>query len=165
MVLTAILSRDGLVGTRSPKNRGRSPKAWRGTVNETSTGTAFFSKTYDEAFALLLAARNYVAFEEVSDRADLGAVDRLAMTCETTRMTARITHIMAWLLFQKAVHAGEIGRNPADRELCRLGGHRVCMGDDPHWYDTLPPRLQTLLERSRALYLRVARLDQMLARA
>jgi len=134
-------------------------------VSETSAATAFFGKTYDEAFALLVEARNYVAYEEGSDRAGLGLIHRLAMTCETTRMTARITHIMSWLLFQKAVHAGEIGRAPADRDQCRLGGHRVCMGDDPHWYEALPPRLRSLLERSRKLYVRVARLDEMLARA
>ncbi len=130
-----------------------------------NSGTAFFSKTYDEALALLVEARNYVAYEEASDRADLGLVHRLAMACETTRMTARITHIMSWLLFQKAIYAGEIGRAPADLEQCRLGGHKICLAEEPHWYETLPSRLRFLLDRSRHLYVRVARLDELLARA
>jgi regulator of CtrA degradation len=127
------------------------------------TATAFFSRTYDEAFELLVEARNYVAFEEHGDRENLGLFDRLTMSCETMRMTARITHVMSWLLFQKAVHAGEIAMGPPVPDEVRLGGHHVCMTEEEG--GEFPPRLSALLDRSRKLYVRVARLDQLMARA
>jgi regulator of CtrA degradation len=133
-------------------------------VTDTTVPTAFFGKTYDEAFALLVDARNYVAYEERGDRGARSVFQRLVMSCETTRLTARLTHVMSWLLFQKAVHAGEIGRDTAARERCRLGGHRVCLAGDENEDFGLPPRLNTLLDRSRKLYVRVARLDELLAR-
>ena len=133
-------------------------------MTETGGPTAFFGKTYDEAFALLVEARNYVAYEQQGEGAEVNPFQRLIMICEATRLTARLTHIMSWLLFQKAIHAGEIGREPEAIERCRLGGHRVCLDGDKH-EGGVPPRLNTLLERSRKLYVRVARLDELLARA
>jgi len=130
---------------------------------ETAGPTAFFGKTYDEAFALLLDARDYVACEETAERQGRDMLQRLVMSRETTRLTARLTHIMSWLLFQKAVHAGEIGRDPRSQEPCRLGGHRVCLAERDG--ERLPARLSALLDRSRRLYVRVARLDELLARA
>jgi len=133
-------------------------------VNETTAPTAFFGRTYDEAFALLVDARNYVAYEEDFDRENLELFQRLVMSCETTRLTARLTHIMSWLLFQKAVYVGEIGRGFSEQARCRLSGHQVCLDDSAETEKVLPSRLLTLLERSRRLYVRVARLDELLVR-
>jgi regulator of CtrA degradation len=131
------------------------------TVTLAPLPTAFFSKTYDEALALLIDARNYVAYEEAGDRAPLDSIRRLEMSRETTRLTARLTQVMAWLLFQKAILAGEIGRDPAARD--RLDGQAVCLGDDGS-AAALPGRLRDLLIRSHRLYVRVLRLDELLAR-
>jgi regulator of CtrA degradation len=133
-------------------------------VNETTAPTAFFGRTYDEAFALLVDAWNYVAYEEAFDRENLDLFQRLIMSCETTRMTARLTHIMSWLLFQKAVYVGEIGRSFSEKARCRLSGHRVCLDDSAETERFLPSRLLILLERSRRLYVRVAKLDELLVR-
>jgi len=128
----------------------------------TGAETAFFSKTYDEAYGLLVEARNYVAYEEVADRAHLDVFTRLRLSCETSRLTARITHIMSWLLFQKAVYAGELTREDLAKAEYRLGGESVCFDEGGIWSDKLPPRLLDLLDRSRRLYVRVARLDSLL---
>ena len=133
-------------------------------MNETTAPTAFFGRTYDEALALLVEARDYVAFEEAFDRENLDLFQRLIMSCETTRLTARLTHIMSWLLFQKAVYVGEIGRSFSERARCRLSGHRVCLDDSAETERALPSRLLTLLERSRRLYVRIARLDELSVR-
>ena len=127
--------------------------------------TTFFSKTYDEAFALLVEARNYVAFEEAGDRAGLNFFQRLIVSCETSRLTARITHIMSWLLFQKAIFVGEIGRDAVWHDRYRLSGHEVCLGAIEPDHGALSPRLSNLMDRSRRLYVRVSRLDEMMARA
>lgn len=125
--------------------------------------TAFFNKTYDEAFALLIEARNYIAYEEPGDRVILDDVERLNVSLETMRLTTRVTEIMAWLLYQKAVHAGEISREAACEPDCRLGGRDICLdGDDNP--AALPRRLGDLVARSRKLYLRVSRLDELMTR-
>lgn len=129
-----------------------------------SAPTAFFDKTYDEALALLIEARNYVASGEADDRARMLPLDRLQLSRETLRVTARLTHIMAWLLFQKAVFAGEIPREEAADRPYRLEGHAVCSREKAIVSGSFPPRLADLLDRSQRLYNRVARLDALVAK-
>ena len=79
-------------------------------------------------------------------------------------MTARLTQIMAWLLVQRAVHAGELSRTDALSQHETLAGVRVCMeGSDEDWRG-LPRRLVALLDKSHRLYVRVARLDELARR-
>ena len=80
------------------------------------------------------------------------------------RMTARITQVVAWLLVQRAVHAGEISRAEARKPRYRLSGHKVCQSSGQSVEESLPNHLLGLLERSDQLYQRVARLDAMLDR-
>jgi regulator of CtrA degradation len=127
-----------------------------------AAATAFFGRTYGEAVDLLIAARDYLALSEPGERRALAPMERLAMTSETMRLTVRLTHIMAWLLAQRAVQAGELDPDAAlDRPLAEWA---VCMaGTDQD--GRLPPLLADLLERSRRLYVRVARLDELARRA
>lgn len=125
--------------------------------------TAFLDKTYDEAFALLIEARNYVAYEEPADRAALGDGERLMVSLETMRLTTRVTEIMAWLLHQKAVVAGEISREEAMAADRRLGRPDICL-PETRTAMGLPHRLTELMARSRQLYVRVARLDEIMER-
>jgi regulator of CtrA degradation len=126
--------------------------------------TAFFHRTYDEAMGLLVEARNYVAVGDLRKGRPGSPTERLVVCCEAMRLTARLTHVMAWLLAQRAVHAGEITLEEAASEKFALGGEMTCLAEaDP---DLMPDDawLGTLLERSRGLYLRVARLDEMVRR-
>ena len=126
--------------------------------------TAFFSKTYGEAMGLLVEARDYLSYREPIDRQTLGQLDRLRFCCETTRLTARLTQVMAWLLAQRAVHAGEISQQEA---LCGhgpLAAFEVCMDGEDEARAPLPRGLLSLLDRSRRLYIRVARLDELARR-
>jgi regulator of CtrA degradation len=125
--------------------------------------TAFFGKTYGEALSLVIEARDYLAFSEARDGGGLPPADRLVMCSETLRLTARLTQIMAWLLAQRAVHTGELSRDEALAEP--LAGVTICMDGEEREEDKLPPRLTDLLGRSRRLYVRVARLDEMARRA
>jgi len=132
-------------------------------VGETESSVTFFDKTFEEAFALLVEARNYLAEREQTDAGKLGPGLQLAASCECMRLTARLTQMMAWLLVQKAVHDGEIGEAEAARTEHRLGGHAICATRGAWGQPQLPPRLQRLLDRSHSLYTRVARLDEMVA--
>ena len=130
------------------------------------TATRFFGKTYDETMSLLLASRDYLAAAQPGDAIGLKPIDRLRVNCEAMRLTTRLTQIMAWLLAQRAVFAGEIGRAQAASDEFRLSADSVCMAEgDDMAANVLPMRLRELLEESRRLYVRVARLDELSRRA
>ena len=132
------------------------------TLTDTGEGIAFLDGTYEEVLQLTREARDYFARQEPSDSGKLAAEARLVASCEAMRLTARLTQVMAWLLVQKAVHAGEMTRIQAAEDRFRLGGQKVCARADPVARDYLPPRLAELLAQSHTLYSRVARLDAML---
>jgi regulator of CtrA degradation len=129
-----------------------------------SVSTQFFGRTFDEAMGLLLEARNYVIADELRPLRAVGPTERLILCCETMRLTARLTHVMAWLLAQKAVHAGEITLAEAAVEPFALGGRATCLDEHPGVTAIGDAWLNTLLVRSRHLYIRVSRLDEMVRR-
>lgn len=120
-------------------------------------------KTYDETLALLVTARDYMSYAVPATRADLQPAARLQVSCEAMRVTARLSHVMAWLLAQKAVQAGEITSRAA-AEAYRLSEDDVCLMEGPGEPPGLPDGLKDLLQKSRALYVRVTRLDQLVRR-
>lgn len=124
--------------------------------------TSFFSKTYDEASDLLVEARDYMAGVSILrwERPVIGLIH----SGETTRITTRVLHMMAWLMIQRAVHAGEIPPEAATEERHRLAGREVCLDVGAENAPAMPARLRDLLARSRRLYQRIARLDEMIAR-
>ena len=122
-----------------------------------SAQPALFGKTYDEALGLLVAARDYVALSERPHKSRPEIAERLRLCCETMRMTARLTQIMAWLMAQKAIHAGEMTQDELAQTQEPLADIRICM--DPGQIEGLPRPLIGLLQRSHSLYLRIARLD------
>lgn len=126
-------------------------------------GTAtFFNRTYDETMDLILEARDYLTGSEARDRKALGPVQRLSVSCETMRITSRLTQVMAWLLIRKAVHAGEMTEEQAADEQYRLAGQLVCNDIAAEEDEEMPSHLKSLLRRSYSLYTRVSRLDRML---
>lgn len=127
--------------------------------------TAFFNRTYDETMVLLVEARNYIAYQEALDQRNLGPSVRLQASYESMRVTSRLTQVMAWLLAQKAVHAGEISMKQAASEEYALSGGDVCSDSSGPDNPDLPMGLRSLLERSHSLYLRVARLDEQVRRS
>src|SRR5579859_4357569 len=135
--------------------------AARGSLKLDAQPTAFFSRTYDEALDLVEAARSYLSMREPIDRRALAVPERLRLCSETMRMTARLTQIMAWLLSQRAVHAGELSRAEALSDQQVLTEVDVCMARDERQWHGLPQRLVALLDQSHRLYIRVARLDEL----
>ena len=123
------------------------------------TTVAFFDSTFEEALALTREARDYLTHAEPRERERMTPNDRMLASCEAMRLTSRLTQVMAWLLVQKAVHAGEMSREDARAPQYRLGGQSVCGETRPPVEGSLQPRLAELLERSLRLYQRIARLD------
>lgn len=131
-------------------------------MNSMTDTVAFFDTTYQEALAMTEEARDYMA-----DRRRQGpddgqqAFDSLTASCETMRVTSRLTQVVAWLMVQKAVYAGEMTRKEAGDPNFRLAGHDVCAEDAADLEVELEPGLKSLLARSLSLYQRVARLDSL----
>jgi regulator of CtrA degradation len=129
------------------------------------TATRFFGKTYDETMSLLLASRDYLAAAQPAEAIGLKPIDRLRVNCEAMRLTTRLTQIMAWLLAQRAVFAGEMRRAQAASDEFRLAADAICMAEGDVAENVMPARLRELLDQSRRLYVRVARLDELSRRA
>ncbi len=119
-----------------------------------------FDGTYDEAFDLLVEARDYVersvpAFKYASQPPDPATV-----TKETLRLTSRITQVMAWVMAQRAVHEGEIEAGELSQDRYRVEGKKVCLKKTIEDMDDLPGEFRQLMDRSYNLYSRILRLDQ-----
>lgn len=125
---------------------------------------SFFSRTYDEAVALLHDAHDYIERHQRRETAGHGIPGQAVAAVETTRLVARLTHVMAWLLVRKAVHAGDISEAEALEQRNRLGGQGICLAEGDAESVLPDSRLARLMDRSRRLYVRVARLDEMLER-
>lgn len=119
----------------------------------------YFKRTYDETMSLLHEARNCIMRH--SDEQSPTVAAQLAFSRETMRLTTRLTSVMAWLLAQRAVHAGEITPQHAASKAHELTARDLCLAIcEPEDHAALPGDLQTLMDRSLALYARIARLDE-----
>jgi regulator of CtrA degradation len=127
-----------------------------------SNQPVYFRRTYDEALALVEEARNYVAYVEPRERPRLDFGARLEVSCESMRVTSRLTQVMAWLLMQRAVAEGEISLDQAITPDNRLGGQEVCLKSRANNPEGLPKSLKSLMERSLNLYIRISRLENRL---
>ncbi|MCG8545546.1 MAG: DUF1465 family protein [Alphaproteobacteria bacterium] len=125
----------------------------------------FLEATYDEAYDLLIEARDYMEKKVPEIRKHSSQAYRLALSVETMRLTTRLTQSMAWLLTQKAVYLEEMTPQQAAKRAYRLGGQKMCLDPGRVDYEILPMQLRRLLKRSHDLYLRIHRLDQQLAAA
>ena len=76
---------------------------------------------YVEAMVLADEARSYFDTIGRDDRLSLDPIDRVGFSCESLKVTTRLMHVIAWLLTQRAVAAGELSRAQAGEAERRLG--------------------------------------------
>ena len=128
-----------------------------------SYGLAFFDKSYDEALALTQESYGVLSRIEQNEFRVASPVDDLRVRGEAFRLTTRLMQVVAWLLTQRAVHAGELSAEEVSSNAqYRLGAAKVCRDDSQHHHPTIPDELADLLDRSLNLYVRIARLDELL---
>ncbi|WP_231849050.1 DUF1465 family protein [Paramagnetospirillum magneticum] len=114
--------------------------------------------------ALLDEARTFMMETEWRDRQKVDGVKGLRITNEAFRLTSRLTQVMSWLMFQRAVYDGEISAEYALQKQFRLSGHDVCL-DTSHCNDSvISDDLRSLLNRSHKLFLRIERLESSFVR-
>jgi regulator of CtrA degradation len=112
---------------------------------------------YVEAMVLADEARSYFDSAAREDRLELEPVDRVGFSCESLKVTTRLMHIIAWLLTQRAVTAGELTRSQAGESDRRLG---PAPQSDAQLLPRLPQPAVDLIRASEELYERVQRLDE-----
>lgn len=111
---------------------------------------------YVEAMLLADEARGYFDEGGRREREALDPMARVAFSCESLKVTTRLMHVIAWLLTQRAVDAGEMSRADALDPSRRLG-------QPPHTdvaaIEAMPPQARALVAASIDLFRRTARLD------
>ena len=111
---------------------------------------------YVEAMVLADEARAYFDEGGREDREALGPMERVAYSCESLKVTTRLMHVIAWLLTQRAVDAGEMSRSDALDPSRRLGAPPH---SDPELIAAMPLQTRALIRASIDLFRRTARLD------
>lgn len=81
---------------------------------------------------------------------------RIALSCESLRMSTRLMHVIAWLLTQRAIRAGEIPAASAAADHNRLGASPEC---DMALVAQLPHAARSLIEASLRLHERVRQIE------
>jgi len=112
---------------------------------------------YVEAMVLADEARAYFDRNGRDDRMALDPLVRVGFSCESLKVTTRLMHIIAWLLTQRAVEAGELTPVQARKPARRLGD---ATDSDPLLLEQLPGAALQLVQASSELYARVRRLDE-----
>ena len=111
---------------------------------------------YTEAMLLADEARAYFDEAGRAEREALDPLIRVGFSCESLKVTTRLMHVIAWLLTQRAVDAGELRPREALDPARRLGSAPQF---DANLIHALPPRARGLVEASANLHRRVGMLD------
>jgi len=130
---------------------------------QTATVPRIHRKLVDSLYveAMLLADEARAYFDEIGrdERDSLEALNRVAFSCESLKVTTRLMHIIAWLLTQRAVDAGELAPRDALSPSRRLG---TAPETEDAVLAAMPMQAATIMLISIDLHRRVARLDDAL---
>ena len=128
----------------------------------------FVQRAYDDTYALLLAMRDYVSGQSSEDANQLEPQDRMRLSLELSRVTRQITEIMAWLMIQKAIAAGEITAEEGTQQAA--GQLELTDDDNDTENDTkmeelgkLPLPARSLIDRARRIAALVRQLQDGMA--
>ena len=111
---------------------------------------------YLETMVLADEARSYFDSSGRVARDALDPLDRVVFSCEALKVTTRLMHVIAWLLTQRALDAGEIAAEAAAHPSRRLGPPVM---SDLTAVAKLPDEARVLVASSIDLFRRVERLD------
>ena len=112
---------------------------------------------YTEAMVLADEARTYFDEGGRHERDAMAPMARVTFSCESLKVTTRLMHVIAWLLTQRAVDAGEMSRSDALDPSRRLGAPPY---SDPAVIADMPGQARALVNASIDLFRRTARLDE-----
>ena len=115
----------------------------KGTNAESRLHRRLIDTLYVDAMVLADEARGYFDEGGRVDRESLDPMARVSFSCESLKVTTRLMHVIAWLLTQRAVDAGEMAPREALDPSRRLGPAPV---SEPGAVLAMPPAAQALIE-------------------
>ncbi len=110
---------------------------------------------YTEALVLADEVRAAFALGMREPHASEDPFTRLALSTEGLKTTTRMMHVLAWLLNQRALFAGEL----SETQVRRHGALPPDRATDPQHLAVLEPATQALIGETENLHRRIARLD------
>jgi regulator of CtrA degradation len=128
----------------------------RGGVTRDRLHRKLIDSLYVESMVLADEARGYFDQGARVEREALDPLGRVTFSCESLKVTTRLMHVIAWLLTQRAVDAGELNEREALDPARRLGDAPVT---DAAVLAQMPADAAALIESSVDLHRRIARLD------
>lgn len=126
------------------------------TITGAPLAAKLIDSLYVEAMVLADEARSYFDRNGRDDRMTLDPMLRVGFSCESLKVTTRLMHVIAWLLTQRAVEAGELSHAQARRPKRKLGD---APESDEKVIARLPADAVQLIEASCDLYARIKRLE------
>ncbi len=120
-----------------------------------------YDNTYTETLDLLTKSESFLRHYSSQRAQEPDQVRDLRVNCEMTRVTARLTQVMAWLLAQKASLAGEITAEEACSKKYLIRDDPFCLSNSINGQeDEYPLPIRELLIESLGLYKRILVLSQ-----
>ena len=114
---------------------------------------AFIDSRLESAHLLLQATHDYIKWQAPLDVKRMAPKQTFKVSCEAMRITVRMTQIIAWLMLQKAVLAGELTREKALAEDCQVLRGKQCLESASEMDGRASYRsTRTLKRKPRTLY-------------
>jgi len=130
-------------------------------MTETVAVNPFVERAYQDTYDLLVAVRDYISGPMQEEAEALQKDENLQLTYALSRITRQLTDVMAWLMLQKAVGAGELSPEEADAQpaasLESLNDSRDDM--DNAALGRLPLAARGLIDRARRITVLVEQLS------
>lgn len=124
----------------------------------------FMPNVFQETMQLLTDAHEYFQLFGEDDQLHLSPEMRPFYSQEMSRITLRLSSIMAWIVVQRGIFSGHITSEIAATQG-RLEFQEACLIDNRVLNGILPSYVCYLSERTLELYERVVRLDGQIADA
>ena len=127
----------------------------------TKFSSVLYDNTYTETLGLLTKSETFLRNYSEQRAQQEDQVRDLRVNCEMTRVTARLTQVMAWLLAQKASLAGEISASEAASEKYLIRADPFCLTNNINGQEAnYPSPIRELLIDSLGLYKRILALSK-----
>lgn len=129
-------------------------------MNTSNISTAIIDKIYFDTIDLLKRSQQYLEHHSRLKQT-MNPLNNLIINSEMTRVTARLTQVMAWVLAQKAAISGEMPFHEANSSRFSPPKDPVCLFNSAEELNrSIPLVLIILLNDSLKLYERVLHLSQ-----
>lgn len=122
--------------------------------------SVYFDASYRETVKLLEEVKHYLVNDEVYDRERVCDECKIVMNVEIMNIIARLSHILAWILAQKAVHNGEMTLEESLEKKLNISTAYIYSNLHHEVDERIPQRLRRFMNASRKLFERIERLER-----